>query len=83
MSIWMLDNDLTFEEARHWEMARRMLHVHLEKTYEPKWRRTAPAELRVVAGLPVDFDPELLPYGVPGLYHPETFAAVRKHHPRP
>jgi hypothetical protein len=33
MSIWMLDHDLTFDEAWDWERARRLLRVHLAETY--------------------------------------------------
>ncbi|MFD8478192.1 hypothetical protein [Kitasatospora sp. NPDC059673] len=77
ISLWMLDHDLTFEEARAWEASRRLLRVHLTDTYGPKWHRSGPAELVVLAGRAVDFDPKLLPYGVKGIYHPEPLAAVR------
>ncbi|MFG3054535.1 hypothetical protein ACGFZP_26750 [Kitasatospora sp. NPDC048239] len=52
-------------------------HVRAELTQQ------RPAELLVLASRAVDFDPKLLPYGVEGIYHPETFAAVRNRRPRP
>ncbi|MFI9276266.1 hypothetical protein ACIGXM_37185 [Kitasatospora sp. NPDC052896] len=73
----MLDHDLTFEEARAWEASRHLLRVHLTDTYGPKWRRSGPAELVVLASRAVDFNPRLLPHGVKGIYHPETLTAVR------
>ncbi|MEV7190057.1 hypothetical protein [Kitasatospora sp. NPDC093102] len=82
ISVWMLDHDLTFEEARAWDASRHLLIVHLADTCGPQWRRSGPAELVVLAGRAVDFDPKLLPYGVKGIYHPETLAAVRSRKPR-
>lgn len=40
--------------------------MHLAEAYGPKWLRTGPAELRVIAGSPTNFDPKLLPTKSPG-----------------
>ncbi|GAA4980802.1 hypothetical protein GCM10025734_00800 [Kitasatospora paranensis] len=49
--------------------------AHLSTTYRRRWRRTAPAELRVQAN-PVYFDPRKLPEGTPGRTVPEVLARM-------
>jgi hypothetical protein len=75
MGLWMGDHGLTFEEARRWHVAWTMLRHHLSTTYGRRWRRTAPAELRVQAN-PVYFDPRKLPEGTPGRNVPEVLARM-------